>query len=298
MGEIKNKNIAVSFDVDLMDYYSNNSFDELDETFYLFKSVFEKYKQVKTTWFMRIDDHIGEVYGESDYIFKRHKEKIEWLNSKGHEIGFHFHSYVNKQGKWEQNKDQKSILEELNRAVMLAKSYNLKGVRMGWAYQTNATIKLLNDAGFLYDASALPRPLYPWEKNQRDWAITGQDNYFPSLLDYRISGDPALKIIEIPISTLPISASTDDMEVIRYISPAYKPSVFKNALVSYARENVITILHPYEAIDKGTKHDLMAFSFDAFEDNIRWLVDNKYTFKTILEMAESTLYNKAKEDFI
>jgi hypothetical protein len=87
MGEIKNKNIAVSFDVDLIDYHSDDSFDELDETFYLFKSVFEKYKQVKTTWYMRIDDHMGEVYGEPDYLFKRHKDKIEWLNSNGHEIG-------------------------------------------------------------------------------------------------------------------------------------------------------------------------------------------------------------------
>jgi hypothetical protein len=294
MGEIKNKNIAVSFDVDLMDYHSNDSFDELDETFHLFKSVFEKYKQVKTTWFMRIDDHMGEVYGEPDYIFKRHKDKIEWLSSNGHEIGFHFHSYVKKQSKWKQNADEQSVLEELNRASILARNYNLKGVRMGWAYQTNATIKLLNDAGFLYDGSAMPRPIYPWEHSLRNWTITGQNNYFPSIADYRISGDSALQIIEMPMSTLPISASTDDMEVIRYISPAYKPSVFKNALTSYTGENVITLLHPYEAIDRGRKHDLMAFSFDAFEENIRWLVENNYTFKTILEMAESSLNNKAK----
>lgn len=280
------RKIYLTVDVDNTDYFSNSRVDELELFFNKLKNVLTIFPGIKSTWFLRIDDHTMEFFGKPDYVFEKHKDKIDWLLTNGHQIGWHHHAYKFENNKWIQELDNAQIQSAIKRNGEIALEYGLKICRMGWSYHTNETMKLVDEMGFIIDSSAVPRPLYSWELSKKNWNITPQHPYHPSLNDYRIEGNPHLKILEVPISTTKLSSSTDtEKDVMRYINPAYHSNKFEEAVENYKHQNLVLIFHPYELVSNPERtNSLLSFDSNVFESNLKYLINKEYEFNVLNDL--------------
>jgi hypothetical protein len=276
---MNNLKVCLTFDVDFADYVGSGAasqdrgwrqFDELENALSGLLLRWRDRRNWKATWFIRLDGGIENLYGASDFIFKRYAKELDELSRAGHEIGWHPHSYAKSNGQWKQNIDVPTLVNELERYAPLAKSYGLQAVRMGWGFHTNETMHLLADLGFTIDSSAIPRPRYEWEETVKDWTVTPNYPYFPSEADYRVPGHPRLPIIEVPISVTSVVAPYDSGPVLRYINPAYHSTLFRGPLGNWLKQHshLVTITHPYELVPKPEPHALLSFSLTAFEQNL------------------------------
>ena len=264
------KQVAITFDVDYTDYLTSSDLgDEMQDCWNYFQEFTRKIPELKTTWFIRIDNQIGTLHGTKDFIFTKHADKISWLRENGHEIGWHFHSYINEGNKQVQNNDESDVVNEMREQIPFIKKHNLKIMRMGWAYHGNETMSLINEMGFIMDCTALPRPNYSWENGYRDWSTSPKDMYYPSAVDYRIEGTDSLGILEVPITTLPIKGDNDTRDdVERYINPAYHSDIFKTILKNNELPHSFnTVSHPYEFVDSQKGHMMLSFSSRVFLGN-------------------------------
>lgn len=277
------KKAYITFDVDFVDYLNNTSLDELEIVFPMIKTVLENNLDIKTTWFIRIDSQVEEMYGNGDFLYNKHIEKINWLKKNGHAIGWHHHSYKMSGDNWIQNTNEDIILEELRKYGPLAKALGMNICRMGWGFHTNKTMKSVSDMGFRLDSSAIPRPNYKWELSVKDWQTTPQQWYNPSADDYRIPGEPRLTILEAPMSTTEIQLSIDTEEnVIRYLNPAYHEQIFSRAFDNLSKlDRVITITHPYELIQGTNLHMLLSFDIKSMKNNLDYIRNAGYEFETL-----------------
>jgi len=57
--------------------------------------------------------------------------------------------------------------------------------------------------------------------------------------------------------------------VVRYLNPAYHPSMFRQGFERWVadHDHLVTITHPYELV-RGPSHGLLAFDAGAFEENV------------------------------
>lgn len=285
-----------TFDLDYANY-TQDHWALIDE-FNIVENVLLPYldaENIKATWFVRIDKKIGLDFGSPDALFKTHAKTIEKLRLGGHDIAWHLHSYIQDQGKWKQNCNEDTILQEMTEMLPLVKQYNLDIFRMGWAFMTNNIMAFLADNNFKIESSAIPRPSYPWDMTQKDWEISTHAKYYPSKTDYRIpSPTSALPILEIPMSTFPIPSPTDqETGIIRYCNFSFFNDALKEPLKTWIQNNhsLITISHPYEFV-KGNKHALISFSFDEFKKNIQSL--KSITKSLGLDLFQTTLSEEAK----
>jgi hypothetical protein len=276
------KNIYLTLDVDMADYLSDNI--GVNEMTTAVPEILEicKNLNITATWYIRIDDRMAAEYGCNDYIFTEYADIIETMRNSGHEIAWHFHSYIKQGDKWVQNSNESDVAAELNRNWPLAQKHGLKALRMGWAYHTNLTMATVSSFGLEYDSSAFPRPNYPWENGLRNWEKTGQLPYFPSKSDYRLSGDTNFDLLQIPISTVELSSPTDTLkQLLRYINPVYNETKFKEGLSLANQQNLILVMHPYEILPNKKAHSLMSFCAKTFTQNLTWAINNNYKFKNI-----------------
>lgn len=283
------RNFCITFDVDLTDYLSGKSSDEMDVSFDSIRSKLLEYPDVKTTWFIRIDKQIQDVYGRADYIFVKHQDKVKWLSDNGHEIGWHYHAYKLDGDRWVQNIDEEVILSEINRYGEIARGLGLRISRMGWGYHTNRTLQMTFSKGFLIDSSAIPRPKYTWETIVRDWSITPNHSYFPGQDDYRTDVGIKTGVLEVPINTAYLRLETDTDKVKRYINISYKHNYFRDAINDLVDLPIIvSVTHPYELIPNKVSHALLSFDIAELELNLQFLLEKQFTFKTM-----SSIYNKS-----
>ena len=282
------RTVCLSLDVDMVDYLSAN--DGLNEMESAVPQIidFLNEKRILSSWYFRIDDRMGAEYGSNDYIFIQHQDIIQSMREKGHEVAWHFHSYIKKGEKWTQNPNAESVAEELKRNLVLAKKHGLKALRMGWAYHTSQTYSILDQFGLDYDSSALPRPNYAWENGLRNWETTGQKPFYPSKRDYRVAGVDVYRTLQIPINTVGLSIPSDTIpNMKRYINPVYHSEAFNRAFENNTLENTVMVMHPYEVLPNSNKHPLLSFSMDTFKKNIESLLNQGYTFITVNQYKKS-----------
>jgi hypothetical protein len=278
--------IAITFDVDMVDHYGKGDLDEFQAGFGFLKKCLKEFPFIKTSWFIRIDSQISASFGSPTYIFEKHVKEIDWLKENGHEIGWHHHGYILEDGFWRQNRRESMLCEELKLYGNIAIDLGLQSARMGWGYHTNATMSILDQLGFKIDSSAIPRPNYQWDLSVKDWSITGQNNYKPSINDYRTPGSPEFNIWEIPITTTVIPVPTDtDSNVIRYINQAYKTDIFRDAVLNVSNPaHIVTISHLNEILNKKEQHPLISFDLKALYKNFELLCELGYQFSPLSEM--------------
>jgi hypothetical protein len=283
--------LCLTLDLDFENYFTLKQLDEFDGSFDFLKKILSEFS-FKTTWYIRIDSQIEKIYGSSDFIFRRHKEKILWLQNKGHEIGWHHHAYKFEENQWKQNTDTKQNCEDILKYGEIAKDYGLISARMGWGFHTNETIYLLDKMGFSSDSSAIPRPRYEWEMSIKDWHSTPQFPYQPDKNDYRIPGKDSLTLFEIPMTTTQVPSPIDTETVLRYLNPAYYHTAFKDAFDKVkSHDTVVLICHPYEIFSKNMKHPLLAFCEKEFRQNLIYLVQQGVERQTISQLVHSLKSN-------
>ena len=280
------KKAFLTFDVDHTSYISGNNLDEISLLQNELMNYFDHNKQLGATWFIRIDSQIEKLYNSSEYLLTEHKLFWEYLKEHGHKLGWHHHAYVSEAGVWKQNTNEDVIVEEIKKYGKIALANGLDICRMGWGYHTNRTVKEINNLGFKLDSSAIPRPKYKWELSEKDWSTTGQKPYFPSNADYRIQKEEHTNTIQVPINTVTLELPKDtDKEVKRYINPAYYHTYFKECILNYDKNenlnSLVLISHPYELIRSNEKHELIAFDFEVFKQNIEYLKDRNFKFYTL-----------------
>ena len=281
---------AVTFDLDLVDHVSGGQVDEMEHAFPLFKQFCLEHPEIKTTWFIRIDNQMEARFGAADYIFQAHAEKLNWLLENGHELGWHFHSFVKDAGQWRQNTDEDAICEELRKHYTTAKEHKLYLLRMGWTYHTNKTMEAINSFGMLADCSAMPRPNYSWEMSTRNWEGSPFQPYYPSVADYRVPGNPCYATLEYPLTTIPIAAPYDtEAGVLRYLNPAYHEEIFCKAIDDLQGKQCNLISHPYEFLSADKPHGMLAFNFNSFTNNIKYVMAKGYTLCTLGEQIQHYL---------
>jgi len=289
---VKNMNnfeVYLTFDLDYINYINGrNIIDEFSIVENIILPYLEE-KNINATWFIRLDKKIGIEFGVPDFLFVKYKKTIDRLLQLGHKIAWHPHSYIKKDGKWVQDTNEKSVLEELYYLLPYVKKYNLDIVRVGWGYQTNKIMKFFNDNGFKIDSTCMARPKYKWDMTTKDWEISSNYSYYPSNDDYRIEGNKNLKILEVPITTIDMPVVSDTEKVKRYINLSFYNTILKRPIKDWMKKEnfLVSIIHPYELFKSENKHHIISFDIEEFKTNIEFIVKEvnsngkKVIFKTL-----------------
>lgn len=265
--------VCVTFDVDLVVPTSSAVAAEMKAWRKYVSELRRAVPDFRATVFLRADRQLQQLFGRPDHIFRAYDRELRDVRSQGHEVGWHPHSYSLVNGRWIQNTDEERMMTELEAVSTQIDGVGLKACRMGWGFHTNKTMELVDRTGFKVDSSAIPRPVYKWEETVKDWAPTPDHPYRPSRADYRIPGDPALDILEVPMSVLPIPGPADtEPNVRRYINLAYWPGVFAQAVETWAshHNHLVTITHAHELLGEQM-HPLFSPHQDVLETNLRTL---------------------------
>ena len=259
-----NLTVALTFDVDCQSYLEGRAAamaDELDRAFEVLGPLFERHPSWRASWFLRIDPGM--------HAFDRQAGLLRDRVKRGDRLGWHFHG----------------PLKRVSEFARHARAEGLDLSRIGFGRASNRVMRALAAAGFGIDSTAMPRPIYKWTRRGVDWTTTPDEPYHPSMADYRVPGEPALPILEVPISCGEVLAPDDNQKVVRYLNPAYHQGIFEAALSQWVRRHahLVTITHPYEVL-RGPKHGLLAFDPHAFEENVV-AVERVAAFRTLSGLA-------------
>ncbi len=289
--------ICLTFDVDLVGHAAGDAaVDEFSKAIPSMLAMFDRHPSWTATWFVRLDDQIAATFGNPAAIVERHSSLLTDLRARGHEVGWHPHSYTRgADGSWRQNTDDAMVADELSRLAPLARQHGCRVVRCGWGFHTNRTMHVVAGAGFAIDSSAIPRPRYRWETSVKDWTTTPPTPYYPSVSDYRVAGEPALPILEVPMAVATVAAPTDTEIVLRYVNPAFHRAVFAPAVDAWwqSHDHVVTITHPYEISAAGYADALISYEPGVLEANIALLetqarqTDRPVAFMTLSNFASA-----------
>lgn len=202
-----------------------------------------------------------------DAALKRNHAALHSIASAGHEIGNHSFSHT----PWLHLYTEQQILKEITRAeeeIEQVTGYKTIGFR-GPGYSLSKTVlKVLNDLDYLYDASTLPTFLGPLarayyfmkaqltsaEKYERGKLFgtleDGLRPIRPYQWDLSFNGDKN-KLVEIPVTTMPLVKIPFHLSYILYISTFSYPlaiSYFRTALFLCRLTGVqpSLLLHPID----------------------------------------------------
>jgi hypothetical protein len=165
---------------------------------------------------------------------------------------------------------------------------------MGWNTMSNAIMRALDANGLIADATAIPQSSSPGKFDKRDniydWSRVPSTQYHPSPNDYQSAGN--MKILEIPISSLPLKKPTMLSTLVNklsgtsslvkllpiarrlnltphhhfYITPWWPPSIYSKIINAYGdktREKGVGFLigtfHPNDILDPKTGKENLVF---------------------------------------
>jgi hypothetical protein len=153
-----------------------------------------------------------------------------------------------------------------------AAGWPVRATRMGGCFHDDRSMAVLDDLGIAIDCSALPGRQKSDGGWRLDWRGTPGAAYHPGRADYRRPGSPALDVLELPVSMLPIRADYDREPLLRYLNPAMHPDRVApglDALVVRA-PYLQALVHPDELVPPahGRGHPLVAYAPEAFAQNL------------------------------
>lgn len=264
---------AITIDVDMIDHVAAVDIDEFAHAVPFWSRIAAVRPWLRATWFVRLDRQIAARFGSADALFRHHAETWTALRGRGHELAWHLHAFRLTSGQWTPEHDEAAVAEEMETLHPRAAEFGVRGLRMGWGFHTNRTMRQASNLGFVYDSSAIPRPRYPWDTCPKDWSISPPGPYRPSQHDFRVPGDNALPIWEIPMSVSTVVAPYDKQQVQRCLNPAYHPQIFRTAVRTWLTHYrwIVLTTHPYESQPRNVPHGLLAFSEASIADNLDWL---------------------------
>lgn len=229
----------------------------------------------KVTWFVRVDNQIKEVYGDSAYLLTKYNDLWKKRLENGDEIGWHPHLYRRFGNKWVQETRQihiSKILEE-SHGAMIKKGFSPISSRIGEAFQSNEIMLKLCKMGLKIDSTAMPGRVRIDSERSIDWSDTPQNPYNPSNTNYRLpaKGNDKIDILEVPMSMIETKTDYDKVPLKRYVDLSFRNSIIKDGLEDYIRDNnyLVSITHPSTVFPLSEKkHSLIAFDINEIENNL------------------------------
>ncbi|MDP9067825.1 MAG: hypothetical protein M3N53_05700 [Actinomycetota bacterium] len=265
--------VCVTIDVDLISATSSSVASEMPAWRRQLERLRVAIPDFRATVFVRADHQLEQLFGRADHIFVEYEQELRQVASNGHELGWHPHSYSRIDGRWIQNTNEELMVSELEQVAAQLDGFELEACRMGWGFHTNKTMEVVDRLGFSVDSSAIPRPVYRWEDSIKDWTSTPDHPYHPSHRDYRVPGGPAFRILEVPMSVVPVPAPHDtEPGVKRYLNLVYWPEIFKTAVRRWIphHNHLVTITHAHELLGQQT-HPLFSPDQHVLEANLQTL---------------------------
>ena len=230
------------------------------------------------TWFVRCDGQIAREFGDAAYLLLEYRDWWDARLAKGDQVAWHPHLYRRHEGSWIQETDPGCLAHDIESsfAAFGDAGYGSSAARLGEAYQTNETMRALSDLGLRADSSGIPGRRRDDGQKSFDWETTPNAPYRPSSSDYRLPGDPALPIWEIPMNTVMTRTSYDRVPLRRYVNLAFVPGLLNDGLANFMVEHdvLVSITHPFELMPEffrdgeSDAHPLLAFTPRAVADNV------------------------------
>jgi hypothetical protein len=235
---------------------------------------------ITATWFVRADNQLSDVYGDAAWLLREHNAIWSNLRQAGHFIGWHPHVVRrDEQGTFVAETDDRRCADALREihASLTASGYHFTASRIGEAFHGNQSMRTLSELGITVDSTAIPGRRRDDSSRRFDWSVTPNQPYRPSAADYRVTGSPALPIVEVPMTSAPVEGPNDPRPLTRYLNLAYRSDIlraaFKRHLESLGEGDhvVVTILHPEET--RGpVGHPLYAHDLQTVASNVEYLV--------------------------
>lgn len=161
------------------------------------------------TWLIRADDTIRQLTGSFESGYLSRWALWERLQSRNHEMGWHFHHWTFRESCNVFDPDPQWLGEAYQ---ALSRYFPVLSTRMGWDYANNAAMRKLELLGVCLDFSALPGHIvWVTMEGKRilvDWRHCGAEPYHPSAADYQTPGASPLRLWEVPICSFPADAAT------------------------------------------------------------------------------------------
>jgi len=231
-------------------------------------------KPARVTWFVRADNQIKRIYGDSAFLFSEYSELWKTCAELRHELGWHPHLYRFENQSWVQERDElrlTQILREIH-GDLRARGLRFSSSRIGDAYGSNAVLATLDELGISCDSSALPGRSRSDSQRNFDWTQTPQLPYFPARSNYRASGTPCLNLLQVPMTMIPTQASYDPAPLLRYVDLTFHRRALQEGISAAIRNLplLVTIMHPSSLLPNvgRPEHALLSFDPTAFKNNV------------------------------
>lgn len=247
-----------------------------------------------------------------DAVFEENRPALRSIADAGHEIGNHsFHHEP-----WLHLYSEAELEDEFNRseaAILDFTGHRTIGFRGPGFSCSRETLLILNDRGYLYDASTFPTYLGPLarayyfmhssldrsERQQRKQLFGAFSNGFLPLKPYRHKGD-AEPLIEIPVTTLPLFKVPIHFSYIMYLATFSRLAAvtyFRSAMrfCKLNRVQPSLLLHPLDFLGKDDEEDLAffpgmnamsEFKLSLAEELLGWMAD-RFDCVTMVEHANA-----------
>ncbi|MHA1948301.1 MAG: hypothetical protein ACW99G_03535 [Candidatus Thorarchaeota archaeon] len=252
---------VITIDTDAINE-NNRHFESNSLDFSYFKELGEFYDLgYPSTTFVRIDEQTGLRVCDS-------VERVK----KNTEIGWHPHFYHNNKGSFVAERDEAVIVDKMVSWNEKVPKTNL--IRIGHTQGGNLIYQTMEELGYTISSTAYPGRMSREEMRHYDWTESTNTPYYPSKFNYQVPGDSHHNVLEVPITTLPITTTYDIMPKRRSISPAMRPELFDQLDLSEL-DICIVLMHPDELLE-GYSDDLYLYgenvinNLKKLEGNVVW----------------------------
>lgn len=168
--------------------------------------ITKEYGRLPVTWMVRSDRQILEVYQDAAYCFRLFERFWQGEMNEGCEIGWHPHvvRWDASKEKWQSFSAHDEDLNVLSECLAtLRRHVDIRSVRTGWNYHSNALMNFFDCSKLVADGSAVPGCVNSrTEGSYYNWVGTPRTPYHPSQADFRRPAEPgetSLKILELPV---------------------------------------------------------------------------------------------------
>ncbi len=232
------------------------------------------------TWFVRVDNQIADLYGRPGHLLAQYASLFDDLRAAGEEIAWHPHLYRSDGEAWKQETDDAALLTAMTAALadMRALGFSPAVGRIGEAYGSNGTMAAFDALGMAFASTAMPGRTRIDAERSLDWGPTPHAAYHPSIADYRVPGDPARHVLEIPFSMLKVKAAYDTEPFSRYLDLSYKTAALAVGMDDLVRDApyIVAVTHPSAILrefEPAGGHGLVSFDVESLHLSLAMVIE-------------------------
>lgn len=255
-------------------------------------------REINFTWFLLSDKRQKEKFNDYTHIYKKYTNFWKDLTSRGDELGLHIHLIEKQKDLWVQSINDDDNIKTLEEIIKeWRKLIIIDSIRMGYCYNSNRIMKLLEEYNFKIDSSALPKRKME-ERQYFDWLESPMFPFHPSKANYKVPAEDHYNILEVPFTIFQSKLEDDLNPVYRYINLSFHPHILGNVIKNIVKNYPIihSISHFFEFIPRFNLDEkenlLIAFNKDALLRNLSNIIkackeiNRSYRFICISELLK------------